>query len=82
MSTQPVHFVRDPIQVSSLIDPVRAQILQLLIEPNSASGVARKLGIPRQRANYHVRELEKVGLVELHEQRRRGNCTERGMTRR
>jgi DNA-binding transcriptional ArsR family regulator len=31
----------------------------------------------RQRANYHLRELERAGLVELVEERRKGNCTER-----
>jgi hypothetical protein len=27
--------------------------------------------------NYHLRALEKAGFVELHEERRKGNCTER-----
>ena len=34
-------------------------------------------GVSRQRLNYHLRELERHGLIELVEERRKGNCTER-----
>ncbi|MEM7353853.1 MAG: ArsR family transcriptional regulator, partial [Acidobacteriota bacterium] len=34
-------------------------------------------GLPRQRLNHHLHELEKAGLVELVEERRKGNCMER-----
>jgi hypothetical protein len=33
--------------------------------------------VSRQRLNYHLRELERHGLIELVEERRKGNCTER-----
>jgi DNA-binding transcriptional ArsR family regulator len=47
------------------LDASRRQILELVRdEPDSAAGVARRLGLPRQRVNYHIRELEKAGLVE------------------
>src|SRR5262249_33016094 len=36
-----------------------------------------RLKLPRQQANYHLRELEREGLVELVEERRKGNCMER-----
>src|SRR5690242_3449122 len=39
--------------------------------------LAVRLGLARQKANYHVRELERHGLVELVEERRKGNVTER-----
>src|SRR6266540_4838904 len=48
-----------------------------LAEPGSATMLAGRLGLPRQRVNYHVRELERHGLVELIEERRKGNMTER-----
>src|SRR5690606_40683040 len=32
---------------------------------------------PRQKVNYHLRALERHGLIELVEERRKGNCTER-----
>ena len=37
----------------------------------------REGGLSRQRLNYHLRALERHGLVELVEERRKGNCTER-----
>jgi DNA-binding transcriptional ArsR family regulator len=35
------------------------------------------VGLPRQKVNYHLRALERHGLVELVEERRKGNMTER-----
>ncbi|GAB4403756.1 MAG: helix-turn-helix domain-containing protein [Bryobacter sp.] len=35
------------------------------------------LPMPRQKINYHLRELERVGLVEAHETKRKGNVEER-----
>lgn len=59
------------------MDPLRTRILHALHEPGSAASVARDLDLPRQRVSYHVRELEKAGVLEHVEDRRRGNCTER-----
>src|SRR6266540_2313762 len=59
------------------LDPVRARLLAELAKPGSATMLAGRLGLPRQRVNYHVRELERHGLVELVEERRKGNVTER-----
>jgi DNA-binding transcriptional ArsR family regulator len=61
------------------LDPIRARLLAELAEPASASGLATRLGIPRQKINYHLRVLAEHGLVELVEERRRGNMTERVM---
>ncbi len=60
-----------------LMRPMRSQMLEALSEPGSAASIARKLAVPRQKVNYHLRELERQGLVELVEERRRGNCVER-----
>jgi DNA-binding IclR family transcriptional regulator len=46
-------------------------------EPGSAAMLAGRLGLPRQKVNYHLKELERHGLVELAEERRKGNVTER-----
>src|SRR5262245_27006908 len=56
---------------------MRLRIVERLREPASAASVARHLGLPRQKVNYHLRELEKQGLVREVEQRRKGNCVER-----
>ena len=69
--------VRQPEAAAALLDPVRQQLLSLLAEPDSATGLARRLELPRQRVNYHLRALESAGLVELVEERRKGNCMER-----
>ena len=47
------------------------------MEPGSATTIAAGTGLTRQKANYHLRALERHGLVELVEERRKGNCTER-----
>ncbi len=69
--------VRDRARAAHLMDPMRVSLLERLNEPGSASSLARDLGLPRQRINYHLRELEKAGFVEFVEERRRGNCVER-----
>ena len=69
--------IRKPREAALLLQPTRQKIVEQLREPGSASSLARKLGLPRQRLNYHLRELEKQGFVELVEERRRGNCVER-----
>lgn len=69
--------IADPAAAGVSLDPVRARLLAELSEPASATGLATRLGLPRQKINYHLRTLEQHGLVELVEQRRRGNMTER-----
>jgi DNA-binding transcriptional ArsR family regulator len=39
--------------------------------------LAGKVGLPRQKVNYHLRTLEHHGLIHLVEERRKGNVTER-----
>ncbi|MFW6084619.1 MAG: ArsR/SmtB family transcription factor [Gemmatimonadota bacterium] len=64
--------------VSALANPQRRCILQALAAvPDSASGLAERLDDTRQRMNYHVRQLEAAGLVELAEERPRRGLTER-----
>ncbi|HXV75143.1 MAG TPA: helix-turn-helix domain-containing protein [Candidatus Polarisedimenticolaceae bacterium] len=65
------------LAAAALLHPLRRRIVEHLREPDSASGLARRLGLPRQKLNYHLRELERAELLELVEERRRGNCTER-----
>lgn len=60
-----------------MLHPERLKIVEALREPGSAASLARQLEQPRQQVNYHLRELERQGLVELVEERRKGNCVER-----
>ena len=59
------------------LDPKRARLLSELVEPASAATLAARLGLPRQKVNYHLRALEKHGLVRVAEERRWGGLTER-----
>ena len=72
-------MIDDPAAAGVSLDPVRARLLAELVEPGSATTLAAKIGLPRQKVNYHLRMLEQHGLVELVELRRRGNMTERVM---
>jgi DNA-binding transcriptional ArsR family regulator len=77
MARSSMAVVRDTSRAVHLMDPMRLELLERLAEPGSASSLARDLGLPRQRINYHLRELEKAGFVEFVEERRKGNCVER-----
>jgi DNA-binding transcriptional ArsR family regulator len=76
--TQTLDMIADPGRAAVLLDPLRLRMLgELREEADSASGLARRLKLPRQKLNYHLRELEREGFVELVEERRKGNCIER-----
>ena len=72
-----VDVLAAPERLAAVLPPIRRQLLENLREPDSASGLARRLGFPRQKINYHLRELERTGFVELAEERRRRGCVER-----
>ncbi|MET9002170.1 helix-turn-helix domain-containing protein [Amycolatopsis sp. Hca4] len=75
----PVAVIEDAAAAEVSLDPVRARLLAELAEPASATMLAARVGLPRQKVNYHLRALESHGLVELVEERRKGNVTERMM---
>jgi DNA-binding transcriptional ArsR family regulator len=74
-----VAVIEDATVAEVSLDPVRLRLLTELVEPASATMLAKKVGLPRQRVNYHLKMLEAHGLVELVEERRKGNCIERMM---
>ncbi|WP_405765708.1 helix-turn-helix domain-containing protein [Actinacidiphila glaucinigra] len=75
-----VSVIEDSAAAAATLDPVRARLLAELAEgPASAAMLAARLGLPRQKVNYHLRTLEAHGLVELAGERRKGNVTERLM---
>jgi DNA-binding transcriptional ArsR family regulator len=76
-SAEDVGVVRSAQAAAVLLHPTRLSLLEALARPDSAAGLARRLGLPRQQLNYHLHELEREGLVELVEERRKGNCLER-----
>jgi DNA-binding transcriptional ArsR family regulator len=74
-----VAVIEDPAAAEISLDPIRSRLLAELAEPGSATTLAGKIGLPRQKINYHLRTLEQHGLVHLVEERRKGNVTERLM---
>lgn len=77
-SIQPSYnLVHDAEAAAALLSPMRMKILEHLREPDSASGLARKLNMNRQQLNYHLKELEKNKLLELVAEKKKGNCIER-----
>lgn len=72
-----VAVIEEPAAAEASLDPIRSRILAALAEPGSAAMLAVRLGLPRQKVNYHLKELERHGLVELEVERRKGNVTER-----
>jgi DNA-binding transcriptional ArsR family regulator len=72
-----VEVIEDPAAAAAALDPVRARLLDELKVPGSAAGLAKRVGLARQKVNYHLRALEAHGLVEVAEERRHGGLTER-----
>jgi DNA-binding transcriptional ArsR family regulator len=76
-----VRVLTDHAAVEVALDPIRAAILDALAEPGSAASVAATVGLTRQKVNYHLKALEKHGLVEVAGERAWGGITERYVRR-
>ncbi len=72
-----VDVIADPAAAVAALDPIRTRLLAELREPASAAELAARVGLTRQKVNYHLRILESHGLVEVAETRRWGGLTER-----
>ena len=77
MTAVAVHVISEADRAAAVLHPLRLRILGELREAESASELARRLDVPRQLVNYHLRQLEADGLVETVGERRKRNCTER-----
>ena len=74
---QEIETVADGSRAATLFQhPVRRRILALARTPMSATEMAGRLGLTRQRVNYHVRQLERAQFLERAEQRVRRNMIE------
>jgi DNA-binding transcriptional ArsR family regulator len=71
-----VGTIDNPGALQALSHPLRIEILDALRDPDSAAGVARRVEAPRQKVNYHLKELERAGLVVRTGERRNGNFVE------
>ena len=72
-----VHVIDDPAAATVALEPMRSRLLSELAVPASAATLATRVGLARQKVNYHLRALEAHGLVRLADERRWGGLTER-----
>ncbi len=72
-----LEVIDDPAAAMVALDPIRARLLSELAEPGSAASLATRVGLARQKINYHLRALEAHGLVRPVEERRWGGLVER-----
>ena len=72
-----VQVIDDPAAATVALEPVRSRILSELAAPASAATLATRVGLARQKVNYHLHALEAHGLVTLAEERKWGGLTER-----
>lgn len=72
-----VETVRSLQRAATLLShPLRSRILNLAREPISGSDLARRLGLPRQRIGYHVRQLARAGFLKPVAQQKKRNMVE------
>jgi DNA-binding transcriptional ArsR family regulator len=72
-----LEVIDDPAAATVALNPVRSRLLAELAEPASAATLAGRVGLARQKVNYHLRTLEAHGLVRVASTRRWGGLTER-----
>jgi len=72
-----VGIIDDPAAAIVALEPIRSRLLAELAEPASAATLAARVGIARQKVNYHVRALEAHQLVQEAGKRQWGGLTER-----
>lgn len=72
-----VQVIDDPTAATVALEPMRSRLLSEMAEPASAAALASRVGLARQKVNYHLHALEKHGLVRLASERKWGGLTER-----
>jgi DNA-binding transcriptional ArsR family regulator len=72
-----VDVINDPAAATVALDPIRNRLLAELAAPGSAASLAGRLGLARQKVNYHLHALEQHKLVSIAGERQWGGLTER-----
>src|SRR5262249_23221658 len=72
-----IQVIDDPAAATVALEPVRSRLLSELAVPASAATLATRVGLARQKINYHLHALEAHGLVRLAQERKWGGLTER-----
>jgi len=73
-----VHIIRDLEQLKVLADPFRLKLLEQLVEQRlTVKQLADRLGEVPAKVYYHVKELERVGLIKLVKTQEKGGILEK-----
>ena len=72
-----IQVIDDPAAATVALEPIRSRLLSEMAVPASAATLATRVGLARQKVNYHLHALEAHGLVRLAEERKWGGLTER-----
>lgn len=73
-----VYVIERLDQLKVLADPLRLRVLdQLIRQPMTVSQLGEQFGETTNKVHYHVRELERIGLLRLVEKRERGGVLEK-----
>jgi DNA-binding transcriptional ArsR family regulator len=72
-----IQVINDPAAATVALEPVRSRLLSEMASPASAATLATRVGLTRQKVNYHLNTLEAHGLVQLAQERKWGGLTER-----
>ena len=72
-----IQVIDDPAAATVALEPIRSRLLAELAAPASAATLATRVGLTRQKVNYHLNTLEAHGLVRLAHERKWGGLTER-----
>ena len=64
-----IQVIEDPATATAALVPMRSRLLAELAAPASAATLAARVGLARQKVNYHLNALEAYGLVELAQER-------------
>jgi DNA-binding transcriptional ArsR family regulator len=71
--------IEAPAAAALALDPIKTRLLAALSQPASAAALAGRVGLTRQKVNYHLRALEDHKLIRPTEERQWGGLTERLM---
>lgn len=78
MSMEDILLLEDLEQIKSVADPLRVKVLQILIgRQATVKQVADLLGQSSAKMHYHVKELEKQGLIKLVTTHEKGGILEK-----
>src|SRR5437899_9394869 len=72
-----IQVIDDPAAATGALEPMGSRLPSELAAPASAATLAARIGLARQKVNYHLRALESHGLVQLARKRKWGGLTER-----